>query len=80
MQPARDLVCALIEFAAGVQFGQHHFDRRLALGRMHVDGDPTAIIQNSDAIVQMQRHLDILAIASQRFVDAVINHLVDEVM
>ena len=61
VQPARDFVGPFIELASGVKFGQHHFDRRLTLGRMHVDGDATAIIQHSDAVVQMECDLDIFA-------------------
>ena len=61
VQPARNLVGPFIEFASGVQFGQHDFNRRLTLGRMHVDWDATAIIHHGDAVVQMEGDLDIFA-------------------
>ena len=47
---------------------------------MHIDRNATPVVQYCDAVIQMQGDLDILAEAGQRLINAVVDHLVDEVM
>jgi hypothetical protein len=47
---------------------------------VHVNGDATAVIDNGDRIVSIYSNLDVACETGKRFVDRVINHLIDEVM
>ena len=80
VQTAGHLVVLLVEFSAGVQHSQHNFRRGLLHLGMHVDRDASAIVFHRHGIVRMDRHRDLLAVASQSFVDGVIHNLVDQVM
>ena len=80
MQTTGDLVAASAELAAGVQRGQDERDRRHLLGRVLVDRDAAAVVDDPDAAVGLQRHLDVGGVAGQRLVDRVVDDLVDEVV
>ena len=54
--------------------------RRLVLGGVHVDGDAAAVVDDLDAAVGLQDDLDVRAVAGQRFVDRVVDDLVDQVV
>ena len=79
VQAARHLVAVLVELAAGVQFGQRDFGGT-ALGLVlvvHLDagGDAAAVVGDADGVVGVYRHDDVVAVAGQRFVDGVVDHL-----
>ena len=80
MQTARDLVGRVLELAAGVQDGQHHFGRRLAGLLVRVDGNAAAVVADRHRAVGVQDDLDRIALAGQRLVDRVVHRLVHEVM
>ena len=52
----------------------------LALGRVDVDRDAAAVVDDADAAVGQQRDLDVVAVAGQRLVDRVVDDLVDQVV
>ena len=79
MQAARHLVAFAAELAARVQDGQDDLDRRLA-ALVHVDGDASPIVDDGDAVVLFDRHVNMVTIAGQSLVDRVVNHLVDEMV
>lgn len=80
VQTARDLVTALVELAARVQYGEHHFERRLALFLVEVGRDAAAVVAHGDRVVLVDRYVDMRAVACERFVDRVVHDLVDEVV
>src|SRR5579871_912924 len=80
VQTARDLVTAAAELAAGVQHRHHDLDARLTHLRDGVDGNAAAVIADRDAAVGMEHHVDLLCETGERFVDAVVHHLEDQVM
>ena len=47
---------------------------------MHIDGDAAAVILDRDLIVAQDDDVDLVAVASQRLVDRVVDDLVDQVM
>ena len=78
VQTARHFVAVLVEFTAGVQFGQRDFRRR-TLGFVlivHLDAGRNAasVIGNADGIVGMDGDHDVIAMSGQCFVDGVIDH------
>ena len=79
VQAARHLVALAAELAARVQDGQDHLNRRLA-ALMHIDGDTSPIVDDSDAVIPFDRHINMVTIASQSLIDRVVNHLVDEMV
>ena len=81
VEAAGDLVAAAVaELAAGVEDGQDDLDGRLALLLHRRDGDAAAVVDDRDRVVRVDRDVDLVAVAGQRLVDRVVDHLVDEVV
>ena len=80
VQPARDLVRVLVEFAAGMQLGHDDLGRRDAFLLVDADRDAAAVIGHGARAVGVQRHRDRVAIAFERLVDRVVDDLVDHVV
>jgi len=81
VQATGDLVAVSVaELAAGVQGGEHHLRGRPFLLGVHVDGDPAPVVCDGAAVVGVQDHADAVAMARERLVDRVVDHLVDEVV
>ena len=79
-KPAGDLVGIVVEFAAGVNLGQDDFERAHAAIGMSVDRDASAVIDDRDRTIRVQRDVDVPAVAGHRLVDRIIDDLVDQVM
>lgn len=80
VQTTRDRVAAAAELSAGMQDRHDDLDRGATLGRVDVDGDASAVVDDTDTAVVEQRHLDVVAVAGEGLVDRVVDHLVDEVV
>jgi hypothetical protein len=83
VETAGHLVAAAPELAAGVEHGQHHLGRRLALvwtRRVGVDRNAAAVVVDSAATVGHQGDDDPCAEARHRLVDGVVDDLPDQVM
>ena len=79
VQAARHLVAVVVELAAGVQHRQHDFGGRLAAGVL-IDRDAAAVVDHRERSVDVDRDVDLIAEAGQRFVDRVVDDFVDEMM
>ena len=80
VQTAGNLVGLVVELAAGVELGHDHFHGRDLFRGVHIHRDAPAVVQNTDRVVGVNGHLDPVAITGQGFVDAVVHHLVNQVM
>src|SRR2546423_1616882 len=80
VQAAGDRVRLAVELATGVQHGQRPLDRGPLLHRVDVDRDAAAVVDHPDAAVGEQGDLDRVAVAGERLVDRVVNHLPDQVV
>src|SRR5690349_16000527 len=81
VETAGNLVAAtLAELAAGVQHREHDLGRGTAFLRHRVDGNAAAVVDDRDAVVGVDRDVDLVGLACQRLVDRVVHDLVDEVM
>ena len=80
MQAARDLVGILVELAAGMELGHHHFGRRNALGRVHVGGNAAAIVDDGAGAIGVEGDGHQVGMAGQRLVDGVVDDLIDHVV
>ncbi len=80
VQTAGVFIGALPEFAAGMEIGQDEFDgRHLELG-MHIDRNTAAIVAYRNRAIDVNRDVDLGAVAGEMFVDRVVEHLEDAVM
>ena len=79
VQAAGHLVAVVVELAAGVQHRQHDFGRRLA-ARVLIDRDAAAVVDHGHRAVDVNRDVDLIAVAGQRLVDRVVDDFVDEVV
>ncbi len=80
MQTARNFVAIGIEFSAGVQLGQHHLRGGNAFFRVDIHGNPAAVIDDGERVIDMDRDADFGAIAGQRFIDGVVDDFVDQMV
>ena len=79
VQAAGDLVAVVVELAAGVQDGQHDLGGRLA-ALVQIDRNASTVVDDRDRVVEMNPDVDLIAVTGERFVDRVVDDLVDEVM
>lgn len=80
VQAAGELVVFIREFTAGVQPAQDQLNRRHALFRVDVHRHAAAVVDHFQRLIGVQDHVDALGVTGQRFVDAVIDHLLAEVV
>jgi hypothetical protein len=80
VQAARYLVGILVEFAAGMQLGHDDLGRGNALALVNVDGNAAAVVAHGDGAVGVEHDFHRGGVAGQRFVDGVVDDLVDHVM
>ena len=62
-----------------MQHGEHDLDSRLA-ALMHIHGDAAAVIDDRDAVVLVNRDLNVVAVACERLINGVVNDLIDQMV
>src|SRR5207248_2061147 len=80
VQAAGELVVLVGEFGAGVQPREYELGSAHLLLGMDVDRHATAVILHLQRSVLEQRDVDLLAVAGDRLIDAVVDDLVREVI
>src|SRR5690606_22469506 len=81
VQAAGNLVPAVLtEFAAGVQRSQHGFHRGAPGLGMDAHGNAAAVVDDGQRAVLVDDDVDAVAIARHRLVDAVVDHLYEQVV
>ena len=80
MQTAGDLVGVLVELSARMELGHDDLGSRDAFALMDLGRDAAAVIVDRDRPVGVERHVDQVAIARERLVDGVVDHLIDHVV
>ena len=80
VQAAGNLVGVLVEFSAGVQLGHDDLGGGHAFALVDVGRDAAAVVAHGAGAVGIERDDDFLGEAGQRFVDGVVDDLVDHVM
>ena len=63
-----------------MQGGEHYLDRGPLLHRVVVHRDAAAVVGHPDAAVGEQGDLDEVAVAGQRLIDGVVDHLLDQMV
>ena len=80
MQAAGIFVGALAEFSARVQIRQHQFDGGHFPLRVHVHRNASSVVFDRNAIIYMNRNINVFGVARQCFVNRVINDFVNTVV
>ncbi len=80
MQAARDLVGVLVEFSAGMELGHDDLGGRDAFALMDVGRNAAAVVAHGAGAVGIERDGHFFGVAGQRFVDGVVDDLVDHVV
>jgi hypothetical protein len=80
MQAAGELVVLIGEFPARVQPSEDQFHARNLLFRVDVDRHAAAVVFYFERTILVNGHLDVLAVAADRFIDAIVDHLVREMI
>jgi hypothetical protein len=80
MQAAGMRVVLVVEFSAGMQARQNQFHPADFLLGMNVDGHTAAVVLDLQGAVLEHRDVDGIAMALEGFVDAVVDHLVRQVV
>ena len=73
MQATRHLVGVVVELAARVQHGHHHFGSGTTFLRMHVDRDAAAVVAHAHRAIVMDGDDYMIAITGQSFVDRIVD-------
>ena len=79
VEAARHLVAVVVELAAGMQHGEHDFGRGAA-ARVLVDGYAAPVVDDRHRIVDVERDVDLIAVAGESLVDRVVDDFVDEMV
>src|SRR5690242_13382010 len=82
VQSARDFVVRGVEFSARVQRGEHDLrGGKFFSAHYHViNGDPAAIIDDGDGVINVNGDFDLGGVTGKRFVNGIVHDFVDEVM
>src|SRR5262249_10092747 len=80
VQAGGGLVGALVELGAGADGRQHDFERGPAGVWGDVHGGAGAVVGDTEAAVPVDGDVDVLAVAGEGLVPAVVDELVDEVV
>ena len=80
MQTARNLVVRVVELSARVEDGHDDLGRRALLDWMFADGHAAAVVLDAHRPVEMDGHVDAVAVPGQGLVDSVVDDLVDHVV
>jgi hypothetical protein len=80
VQTARYLVARVVELSPGVKHGHDHLGRGALFGWMLAHGNSAPVVLDGDGPVEMDLHVDTVAMTGQGLVDRVVHHLVDHVV
>ena len=80
MQAARHLVGILVELTAGMKLGHDDLGGGDAFLLMDGGGDAAPVIGDRYRAVAVEHHFDLVAMAGQRLVDGIVDHLIDHMV
>ena len=80
VQTAGELVVLVGELAARVQLAEDQLHPADPLFRVDIDRHAAAVVDHFEGLVFMQDHLQIAGVTCQRFIDAVVDDLLAEVV
>ena len=81
MQATGDLVTLASELAAGVQHGEHDLGcGEVFVGGMFVHGNAATVVDDLTTAIGTERDHNAGAVTRHRFIDSVVDDLVDEVV
>ena len=80
VQPARHLIGGVIELASCMQHGHNDLGSGNFLCRVHVNRYAAAIVGDRYAVIKMNDHIYSVAVSCHGLIDAVVDHLIDQMV
>jgi hypothetical protein len=80
MKTPRNFVSSRAKLAARMEHGQHRFQGAFPGAGMDVGGNPTPVVGDTRGPILVKDNRDLVAMASEGFIDGVVHHLVNEVV
>ena len=80
MQTAGNLITAVTELTACMQYCHNNLNSRLLFLFHHIHGNATAVIDNRNAVILMDNYFDITAVAGQSLVNTVVHNLIHQMV
>jgi hypothetical protein len=80
VQTAGDFVGVVVELSARVQLGHDDLRCGAAFFLVDVDWDAAAVVFDGHGVVDVDRDLDVIGVAGERFVDRVVDNFVHHVV
>ena len=80
MQTTGYCVATAAEFSSGVKNCQHNFNRRLFLNRVHIHWDTATVVGDFDPTLWGYKHVDVIAMTGESFIDRVVNNFINQVV
>jgi hypothetical protein len=79
VETTRNFVAVVVELAAGVQHGQHHFGGGFA-AFVPIDRNSPPVVDNGDRPVYVDGDVDLVTVAGQRLINGVVDNLIYEMV
>jgi hypothetical protein len=73
-------VATATKFSSGVKNCQYNFNRRLFLNRVHIHWDSTTVVGDFDPALGGYKHVDVIAVTGESFVNRVVDDFINEVV
>ena len=80
VQAAGHLVAVAVELAAGMQSREHHLECTDLDVLVHFDGDAPPVVFDRAGAIDLNADQNLRALAGERLIDRVVEHLIDEVV
>ena len=80
VQATGNLVATGAKLATGVEHGEHRFQGALAGAGVNIGGNAPAVVGDRAGAIVVEHDQDLVAVARQRFVNGVVDHLVHQVV
>ncbi|OAV74332.1 hypothetical protein Barb7_02180 [Bacteroidales bacterium Barb7] len=80
MQTTGHLIAFLVEFTAGMEHREHHFQRRFTFFLVEIDRNASPVVNDGHRVILVDKYINVLAMTCQRLVNGVIHDLVNQMM
>ena len=80
VQTAGHFVGIMVKLTAGMENGQHHLHSGFVFRFVHIHGNTAAVVDDGNAVILMDHHLNVGSVTCQGFVNTVVHHFINQVV